>query len=220
MGVTLGSRVIGHRRAAGPLGPSRPSGLFMPGLRRIWQRLYRMYAVRENVEIGRDVHIGIGTIIWAPKRMVIGNNIYFGKYCTIECDGYIGNDVIMANQVGLIGRFDHDHKAVGRTIKRAPWIGDEDYTGSGRDLRVVIEGDLWIGYGAVILSGVTIRRGAIVAAGSVVSRDVDAFTVVAGAPARPIGMRFSAEEIVLHERLTGGPQEWTVPPSLRNSPRS
>jgi acetyltransferase-like isoleucine patch superfamily enzyme len=52
---------------------------------------------------------------------------------------------------------------------------------------VVIEDDVWIGFGSAVLKGVTIGRGAVVAAMSVVTKDVPAYTIVAGNPAREIG---------------------------------
>ena len=60
---------------------------------------------------------------------------------------------------------------------------------------IVVGNDVWIGYEAVILSGVTIGDGAIVAARSVVTKDVPPYTIVGGAPARPIRLRFGQEVI-------------------------
>lgn len=55
---------------------------------------------------------------------------------------------------------------------------------------IVLEDDVWIGYRAVILDGVTIHRGGIVAAGAVVCKDVPPYTIVGGVPAKPIKKRF------------------------------
>ena len=117
----------------------------------------------------------------------------------MECDGQIGDYVMLANNVGLIGRYDHDHRRVGRPIRRAPWIGDAEYQGEGKGLQVVIEDDVWIGYNAVVLSGVTVGRGAIVAAGSVVTKDIPPYAIAAGNPARKVRERFTRDQIVKHE---------------------
>jgi acetyltransferase-like isoleucine patch superfamily enzyme len=71
---------------------------------------------------------------------------------------------------------------------------------------VQIDDDVWVGYGATVLSGVRIGRGAIVAAGAVVCNDVAEYTVVGGNPAVPIGRRFSSvADIALHEaRIRSG----------------
>jgi carbonic anhydrase/acetyltransferase-like protein (isoleucine patch superfamily) len=60
---------------------------------------------------------------------------------------------------------------------------------------VVVQNDVWIGYGATILSGVTIGNGAIVAAGSVVTKDVSPYSIVGGAPAHIIRYRFENDVI-------------------------
>jgi serine acetyltransferase len=69
------------------------------------------------------------------------------------------------------------------------------------NLRLVIEEDCWVGYGAIVLSGVRIGRGAIIAAGSVVVKDVLSYSIVGGNPATQLGMRFSTSEIRMHEQL-------------------
>jgi hypothetical protein len=59
--------------------------------------------------------------------------------------------------------------------------------------RVHIGHDVWIGHGAIVLPGRNIGTGAVVAAGAIVTRDVPAYTIVAGNPARPIKRRFSEQ---------------------------
>ena len=61
--------------------------------------------------------------------------------------------------------------------------------GEGKQGPIIIEEDVWIGAGAIILSGVTIGKGAIVSAGAVVTKSVESFNIVAGTPARTIGVR-------------------------------
>ena len=82
------------------------------------------------------------------------------------------------------------------------WPGAERITGHPRSKGdVVIGNDVWIGVDATILSGVTIGDGAVIGAGSVVTKDVPAYTVVAGNPAKVIYTRFSPQEVQLLLKL-------------------
>lgn len=171
-------------------------------IRRLKLLRCKLLTLRErNISIGKNSTFGRGTVLWAPNRMIIGDHVYIGKYCTLQADIKIGNHIEIANNVGLIGKYDHDYSKVGVSIKDAPWIGDKEYDFKGKDQEIVIEDDVWIGYGAVIFTGVTVHRGAIVAAGSVVTRDVEPYTIVAGNPAKVIGTRFSPDEIKEHESI-------------------
>ncbi|MGB0259025.1 MAG: DapH/DapD/GlmU-related protein [Coraliomargarita sp.] len=70
------------------------------------------------------------------------------------------------------------------------------------DLKPTIIGDdVWIGANSLIRSGVSIGRGAVVAMGSVVVKDVEPYSVVAGVPARKLRMRFNVHEILQHETM-------------------
>ena len=69
------------------------------------------------------------------------------------------------------------------------------------DQDVIFEGDNWIGTSVIILKGVTVGKGSIVAAGSIVTKNVPPYSIVAGVPARVIKKRFSNEQIKLHESM-------------------
>ena len=72
---------------------------------------------------------------------------------------------------------------------------------------IVVGSDVWIGYEAVILSGVTIGDGAIIGARAVVTRDVEPYTIVGGVPAKPIRKRFDEDAIRILEQL----RWWDLP---------
>ena len=72
---------------------------------------------------------------------------------------------------------------------------------------IVIGNDVWIGYEAVILSGVTIGDGAVIGARAVVTKDVPPYTIVGGVPAKPIRMRFPEEVVAALQKL----QWWNWP---------
>ena len=66
---------------------------------------------------------------------------------------------------------------------------------------IVVGNDVWIGWGATVLSGVTIGNGAVVAANATVTRDVRPYAIVAGNPAREVRRRFGDDEVARLERL-------------------
>lgn len=147
-----------------------------------------------HFKIGKGFHAGTRVRIWAKDILVIGRNFYIGRDSCIETDCVIGDNVIIANKVGIVGRYDHHYQEVGVPIRLASQIRDINYSWKGKNLPTKIGNDVWIGFGAIILSGVTIGDGAIVAAGSVVTKDVAPYSIYGGNPAKKIAERFSNEE--------------------------
>lgn len=162
-------------------------------LRRIWWRRF---------EIGTGFHAGRGVVLWAKSSIKIGVNCYIGRQSQIECDAEIGNNVIMANRVAFVGRYDHNYEQVGTPTRLAKEIRDVDYDWKGLNLKVKVCDDVWIGYGAVVLSGVCVGEGSIIASGSIVTKDVPPYTIVGGNPARMIADRFSDPWDVEMHRLS------------------
>jgi acetyltransferase-like isoleucine patch superfamily enzyme len=106
----------------------------------------------------------------------------------------IWESCLVAPNVAFVGRYDHRYDVVGKTIWDSP---------RGVAQVATVENDVWIGYGAIVLSGVTIGRDAVIAAGAVVTSDVDRYSIVAGVPAKEVGKRFSSDEIQRHEEILG-----------------
>jgi acetyltransferase-like isoleucine patch superfamily enzyme len=155
--------------------------------------LLRWLAVRGGVRLGRDVHVGPGSLLWASRQLLIGDNTYIGRHCTVQVNGRIGRGVLIANNVGIVGRIDHGYRVPGVLIRDGGWVGSDPQLAALPENAVEIGDDVWIGFGSVVLSGVRIGDGAIVAAGAVVIRDVAAFAIVAGVPARVVGQRFDGD---------------------------
>lgn len=148
------------------------------------------------LSFGKDLHIGRGSRLWAPERIVIGNSVYIGKEVLIECNAEIGDYTLIANRVAFVGRHDHDFRAVGIPVRFSPWIGSKKNISPNLGSKVVVEPDVWIGYGATVLSGVSLGRGTIVAAGAVVTKSTPAYAIVAGNPAKVVGLRFANKETI------------------------
>lgn len=127
-----------------------------------------------TISIGNDVFIGAGACFAAKRGITIGSKVMFGPNVIIR-----GGDHNTSN----VGRFMFD------VHEKRP----ED------DQPVVIEDDVWIGAGAIILKGVTVGRGAIISAGAVVTKNVEPYSIVGGVPARIIRYRWTIDEIRKHE---------------------
>lgn len=154
-----------------------------------------------KLSAGEGIHIGAGSRLWAPDSISLGKSVYLGKNVHIEANAEIGDYVMMANKVAIVGRHDHDFRTIGVPVRFSPWIGSATAGSAYRAERAVIEADVWIGFGAVVLSGVRIGRGAVVAAGAVVTRDVRRYAIVAGNPAKEVGVRFADDEVIKSHEL-------------------
>lgn len=142
---------------------------------------------------GQHVHCQLSTRFWSARKHIhLGNYVGIGHGCTFQSNIDIGDKVMIANNVAILSSDDHHYDVVGKTM----WD-----SGRGDKYMVRVEDDVWIGYGSIILSPVTIGRGSIIAAGSVVTKDVPRYSIVGGIPARVLKMRFSTEEIDRHERI-------------------
>ncbi|UJA21849.1 acyltransferase [Thermoleophilia bacterium SCSIO 60948] len=140
-----------------------------------------------KVRFGRFCWIGHGTKIRCHEGVVeIGAKTVFGQECTISAYQRvrIGEQCVIADRAMFID-FDHGVTEVERPI-RQQGIYKRD---------VVVGSNVWIGYGACILRGVSVGDNAIVGTSAVVTRDVPANAVVAGIPARVIRYRPSPERL-------------------------
>ncbi|PMD93035.1 hypothetical protein BWI97_19035 [Siphonobacter sp. BAB-5405] len=141
-------------------------------------------------KIGKGLYAGARVRLWAKNSIIIGENFYIGRDSQIEADCIIGNDVIFGNRVAIVGKYDHNFQQIGTPIRHASEIRDPDFTWQDRLKPTIIEDDVWVGYGSIIMSGITIHQGSIIAAGSVVTKDVEPYSIYAGNPARKIKDRF------------------------------
>ncbi len=123
----------------------------------------------------KNTYIGTHVVLKNIHNMQVGENFSLHDYCYVDAVGAIrvGNNVSIAHGSSLIS-FNHTWDNSDAPIKYNPIKG----------AAIVIEDDVWIGCGVRIMPGITIGKRSIVAAGSVVVKDVPANTIVGGIPAK------------------------------------
>ena len=126
----------------------------------------------------------------------VGNYTYGGLFVLTDGDNdyklKIGSFCSIAPQVAFILSSDHPLHNISTYPFKVKFTGQKKEAISKGD--ILIEDDVWIAFRATILSGVKIGQGAVVAAGSVVTKDVPKYAIVAGIPAKVIGYRFNEEK--------------------------
>lgn len=137
-------------------------------------------------EAGKDIYIFPPFFCPSPEGIRIGSNINISQNCHIGGQGgvTIGN-FVMIGPNSVIASSNH-----GFSRGDIPMVRQKPVPSP-----ITIEDDVWLGANVVVLPGVTIRQGAIVGSGAVVSEDVPAYAIVVGNPARIIRKRFGESQI-------------------------
>jgi chloramphenicol O-acetyltransferase type B len=161
---------------------------------KLLRNLFLVKVVWRKYSIGKNFHCGIRVRLWAKKTLIIGDDFYIGRDSFIETDCIIGNQVIIANGVAIVGKYDHHFQEIGIPIRFASQIRESTYAWKGKDLITTIGNDVWIGYGTIIMSGIKIGNGCIIAAGSIVTKDLEPYWIYTGSPARKLKKRFNSDE--------------------------
>lgn len=138
--------------------------------------------VYKNMHVGDHVSIGSNSMYLCTKaRIIIGDHVMIGAYTKVITGSHITD---------IQGRYMDE---ITNAEKRP-----------GDDEDIVFEGDNWVGVGCIILKGVTIGRGAVIGAGSIVTKDIPPYSISVGVPAKPVKYRFTPEEIESHEKALYG----------------
>ncbi len=171
---------------------------------------------RRSCKVGTNTQLGVTSRIWngqsAPDRITIGDDcLILGELLTLAHGGQIvigndtfvsegtriwsarsvtvGNNVLISHNVDIHDTASHSLSAQARAahfaaIRRS---GHPAVLADVKEAAIVIEDDVWIGFGAAILPGVRIGKGAVIGAKTVVTHDVQPYAIMVGNPARLVG---------------------------------
>lgn len=166
------------------------------------EQVYRwLRALRSRLRCWRHGLHHVDKTAYIATGLSLSDDIKIGPYAYVGpgamiCPGVqIGAYSMLGPRVTIVGR---DHRF---DIPGVPTI----FSGRPEPMRTVIEADVWIGACATLIAGIRIGSGSVVAAGSVVTRDVPPFSIAAGVPARVMRKRFDTEGEQIHSRMLVGP---------------
>ncbi len=145
--------------------------------------------------------------------LIAGPYVFIGRGCQIPPGVQIGRYTMLAPRTAIVGS-DHNSAVPGVPMQ---------FSGRPPQRRTEIGSDAWIGYGSILMRGITVGDGSIIAAGSIVTKNVPAFEIWAGVPARKLRDRFEGEvSIDDHRRMLSGalvPPTFAAPPSTLSKPQ-
>ena len=147
---------------------------------------------KKHINIGINTHIrGCFQIFKQGGKINIGDFCYIGENSKIwsASEIIIGNQVLISHNVNIHDNISHPINSEMRIKDYKRILGIENFDAQQFNLNaksILIKDKAWIGFNSIILKGVTIGEGAIVGAGSVVTKDVPDWTIVAGNPAKII----------------------------------
>jgi len=153
--------------------------------------VYNLAGDIEKIRIGTNAHVR-GELLIFPYggRIIIGDYAYVGKNSVIwsAAEVKIGNHVLISHNCNIIDTDSHEinHLARAKAFEEMLKYGHPQKAPDVRNAPIHIDDYVWLSYNVSVLKGVKIGQGAIVAAGSVVTKDVPPFVMVAGNPARTI----------------------------------
>lgn len=147
-------------------------------------------SIGSNVQVGRNFRASRGALVTSPHGLRLGTHVSIGAGTHVEVDGFIGDYCLIARNVQIVGRRDHEMNEVGVPIATSTWVGDRSQRAGDT---VHIGRDVWIGAGAIVLGGVTIGDCAVIGAGALVSKDIPPFSIAVGSPAEAVAVRFESE---------------------------
>jgi acetyltransferase-like isoleucine patch superfamily enzyme len=153
--------------------------------------IHNMQSDSTKIEIGENTQIaGILLIFPYGGDIKIGRNCYIGDHSRIWSgeEVVIGNDVFISHNVNVMDTNSHETDAYERALSYQKLFknGYQKSKGKVETAKVKISDHVWIGFNSIILKGVTVGEGAIIGAGSVITKDVPSYTLVAGNPAKII----------------------------------
>lgn len=165
-------------------------------LHRIGTRVKREHLLSRFKETGRNFSFDPRSAFITPETIRVGHDVFIGMNAHLSGEISIGDGCMFGPSLILVAG-NHYFGVKGRPVSGLkPRAGE-------KDAPITIEREVWGGAGVIILGGVTIGMGAVIGAGSLVSRDIPPYVVAAGNPCRPLKRIFQDDALLEHLEALG-----------------
>ena len=175
----------------------------MRKLKVVIRKLFYIWKLRRFPNVDKKSCLHHSAIVYNPRNLYMAENTNINAGATImntrakvifkkNSGAAFGFTAVTGNHMSIVGL---NLKQIDDSVKDKMDINHE------MDKNIVVEEDVWIGNHVILLSGVTVGRGAEIGAGSVVRISVPPYAVVIGNPSKIVGFRFTPEEIIEHEKV-------------------
>lgn len=151
----------------------------------------KLYLIRSRFSLkGKNVRIPPDCFITSLAKFEVGSDVFINKnfFCSANEGVLIGDRVMFGANCSIVGG-DHKFDRVNETLRFPISLGNNN--------KIIIESDVWIGHGTIILKNGFIGEGTVIGAGSLVNKILLPYSVYAGNPIRFIKPRFNTEEELL-----------------------
>ena len=145
----------------------------------VFTRILRGRLNGAKLYVKKGTYIAKGVYFSKSRSITIGDGSYIGRYVSLSCHVEIGTNVLIASNVAFVGG---DHRIDNINCHMI-------HSGRYTIKKIVIEDNVWIGHGAIIMHGTHLATGSVVGAGSVVTKNVSKNEIVAGNPAKHVRFR-------------------------------
>lgn len=159
-------------------------------MKKLLRRIYYLKSHLKFKAAGKNLIFSTGGKFIRPKEISFGNNVFISNNFHISARNLTFGSNIMIGPNLVIECDDHKYNVVGKLMFEL----QKERTGNF----VAIEDDVWLGAAVTILKNVTIGEGAIVGAGSIVTKSVPPYTIAVGNPCKPIKTRFTPSDLENH----------------------
>ena len=158
-------------------------------LKRYYEKQKRLKMLKSLKSVGKNFVFDPNSYFINPEKLSVGDNVFINTNAHFSGHITLGNNIMLGPNV-LIFAHDHLFGVHGKSFRDTDFVKVEEL--------VVIEDEVWVGAGVIILKGITVGIGAVVGAGTVLNRSVSPYTLAIGSPVKFVRKIFSDDDLLTH----------------------